>query len=136
MRNGKFAKALVLAAAFFGGISTYLPGVSSAEDVWCCASEGLSYYLDSESINADNLPKGMDYRAAVKAVRQSGKLDSVITYGFEAMNDTLVGYFFDASSKNWMYAGELRDKPDLSAVWASMKPYMKQKGIPYSDAWK
>ena len=53
-------KILVLAVSVFAAGSLWLPGVSLAADVWCCSHDGRTFYLDSDSINAANLPKGMD----------------------------------------------------------------------------
>ena len=126
----------LLAVFFLAGSFILAPGVASAEDVWCGSSEGLDQYLVSESINAESLPKGMDYRAAVKMVRQDSTLDGVTVYGFEMMNDTIVGSFWDKAAGRWQYAGHLEHKPDLKAIWEAMKPYMREKGIPYSDSWR
>ena len=69
MYIGRVLKVLVLAVSVFAAGALYLPGVSLAADVWCCSHDGRSFYLDSDSINAANLPAGMDYRVLVKAVR-------------------------------------------------------------------
>jgi len=139
MYAGKILKILVLATAFFTAGSLYLPGVSLAGDVWCYSCSGRSFYLDSESINADDLPRQMDYRVAVKAVLESdGSLEKIIIYGFESQNDILVGSIFDKTVKQWVslqYARYTKEKPVLKAVWEAMKPYMKQKRISYSDSW-
>lgn len=130
-------KVMLLAVSVFAAVSLYLPGVSSAADVWCCSHDGHSFYLDSESINADILPKGMDYRVSVKAVLVSdGSLKKTIIYGFESQNDWLVGHIFDKSTGQWEYMESASEKPVLRAVWETMKPYMKQKRIGYSDSWK
>jgi len=93
--------------------------------------------LDSESINAGNLPGGMDYRVSVKAVLDSdGSLEKVIVYGFESQNDIMVGTVFNKSAKQWDFPDYSREKPVLKAIWETMKPYMKQKRISYSDSWK
>ena len=110
----------------------WLPGVSSAEDVWCCSREGRTFYLDSESINAPNLPTGMDYRVSVKTVLDSdGSLEKSAVYGFEAQNDVMVGMTYDKSAELWKNG----EASVAKAVWEAMKPYLRQKRISYSDAW-
>ena len=137
MFTGRIVKTLVLAVAFFAAGSLYLPGVSSAEDVWCCSHDGRSFYLDSESINTANLPEGMDYRVSVKAVLESdSSLEKTIIYGFESQNDRLVGNYYDKSAGYWQWVNSASEKPIVKAVWETMKPYMKQKHIGYSDTWK
>ena len=135
MYTGRILKILVLTLSFFLAGSLYLPGVSLAADVWCCSCDGRSFYLDSESINAENLPREMDYRVSVKAVLESdGSLEKRIIYGFESQNDFLVGAVFDQSAGRWVFP--VSEKPVFKAVWETMKPYMKQKRISYSDSWK
>ncbi len=132
----KIFRTLVLAAAFFAAGSLYLPGVSLAADVWCCSRDGRSFYLDSESINAETLPREMDYRASVKVVRESdGSLEKTVIYGFESQNDELVGAIYDKAAGVWKFPEYKSEKPVLTSVWKTMKPYMKQKRIPYSDSW-
>ena len=136
MYTGKFLKILILAVSFLAIGFLYLPGVSLAKDVWCYSRDGRSYYLDSESINANNLPKGMDYRVSVKAViDRDGSLEKVIIYGFESQNDILIGTFFDKAAGRWEFPEYAKEKPVLKAIWETMKPYMKQKRIFYSDSW-
>ena len=85
MHTGRVLKILVLAVSVFAAGSMWLPGVSLAADVWCCSHDGRTFYLDSDSINAANLPTGMDYRVSVKAVRESdGFLERTVIYGFES----------------------------------------------------
>ena len=130
-------KILVLAVSVFAAGSLCLPVVSLAADVWCCSRGGHSFYLDSDSINAANLPEGMDYRVSVKAVRESdGSLERIVIYGFESQNDIMVGAFYEKSADRWEYSPSANERPVLIAVWETMKPYMKQKRINYSDAWK
>ena len=130
-------RVLVLALSFFAAGSLCWPNVSLAGDVWCWSRDGRSFYLDSESINAGNLPGGMDYRVSVKAVLDSdGSLEKVIVYGFESQNDIMVGTVFNKSAKQWDFPDYSREKPVLKAIWETMKPYMKQKRISYSDSWK
>ena len=137
MYTGRILKVLVLAVSFFAVGSLCLPGVSLAADVWCCSRDGHSFYLDSESINAANLPKGMDYRVSVKAVLESdGSLKKTVIYGFESQNDILVGAVFNKSADNWDFSPSVSERPVLKAVWETMKPYMKQKHINYNDTWK
>ena len=137
MYTGRILKVLVLAVSFFAAGSLCLPGVSLAADVWCCSRDGHSFYLDSESINAANLPKGMDYRVSVKAVLESdGSLKKTVIYGFESQNDILVGAVFNKSADNWDFSPSVSERPVLKAVWETMKPYMKQKHINYNDTWK
>ena len=137
MYTGKIIKILILAVSFFIAGSLNLPGVSSAADVWCYSQDGRSFYLDSESINAETLPREMDYRASVKVVRESdGSLEKTVVYGFESQNDILVGAIFDKSAGRWGFPEYAREKPVLKAIWETMKPYMKQKRISYSDSWK
>lgn len=137
MYTGRILKILILAASIFAAGSLCLPGVSSAADVWCYSRDGRSFYLDSESINAGNLPGGMDYRVSVKAVLDSdGSLEKSIIYGFESQNDILVGMIYDNSAGQWAFPEYAGEKPVLKAVWETMKPYMKQKRISYSDSWK
>ena len=137
MYTGRILKVLVLAVSFFAVGSLCLPGVSLAADVWCCSRDGHSFYLDSESINAANLPKGMDYRVSVKAVLESdGSLKKTVIYGFESQNDILVGAVFNKSADNWDFSPSVSERPVLKAVWEAMKPYMKQKRINYNDTWK
>ena len=136
MHAGKILKILILATAFFAAGSLYLPGVSLAGDVWCYSRDGRSFYLDSESINAENLPRQMDYRVAVKAVLESdGSLEKTVIYGFESQNDILVGAVFDKAAGLWVTPEYAKEKPVLKAIWENMKPYMKQKRISYSDSW-
>ena len=137
MFTGKIFRILVLAAAFFAAGSLYFPGVSLAADVWCCSRDGRSFYLDSESINAETLPREMDYRASVKVVRESdGSLERTVVYGFESQNDRMVGAFYKKSTDQWEYSPSANERPVLKAVWEAMKPYMKQKRINYRDSWK
>ena len=137
MYIGRIVKTLALAISFFAATSFCLPGVSLAADVWCYSHDGRSFYLDSESINAANLPKGMDYRASVKAVRDSdGALEKTVIYGYEMMNDFMVGVIYDKAAGGWNDPKSAGEKPVLQAVWEKMKPYMKQKRINYSDSWK
>jgi hypothetical protein len=137
MYTGKPIIILILAVAFYVAGSLCLLKTSLAEDVWCCSRNGHSFYLDSESINAANLPKGMDYRVSVKAVLESdGSLNKTIIYGFESQNDILVGTVFNKSAGNWDFSPSVSERPVLRAVWETMKPYMKQKRISYSDSWK
>ena len=106
-----------------------------SKDVWCYSDDGHSFYLDSQSINAENLPRGMSYRAAVKEVREGdGSLEEVIVCGFESQNDVLVCSIFDQSADLWNPVS-VREHPALKAVWEIMKPYMKEKRISYSDSW-
>ena len=136
MFTGKIFRILVLAAAFFAAGSLYFPGVSLAADVWCCSRDGRSFYLDSESINAETLPREMDYRASVKVVRESdGSLEKIVVYGFESQNDVLVGAIYDEAAGLWKFPEYKSEKPVLTSVWKTMKPYMKQKRISYSDSW-
>ncbi len=129
-------KTSALAAAFLAAGSLWLPGVSSAEDVWCASRGGRSFYLDSDSINAENLPKEMTYRVLVKAVRDGdGALTDTMICGFESQNDVMVGAVFDPSAGRWEYAGRAGERPLLKAVWETMKPYLRQKRISYSDSW-
>ena len=137
MYAGRVLKILVLAVSFVAAGFLCLPGVSLAADVWCCSRDGHSFYLDSESINAANLPKGMDYRVSVKAVLESdGSLKKTVIYGFESQNDILVGAVFNKSADNWDFSLSVSERPVLKAVWETMKPYMKQKHINYNDTWK
>ena len=137
MNIRRILKSLVLAVSVFAAVALCLPGVSLAADVWCCSRDGRTFYLDSDSINAANLPKGMDYRVSVKAVRESdGSLERTVIYGFESQNDIMVGAFFDKSADQWEYSPSANERPVLKAVWEAMKPYMKQKHIGYSDSWK
>lgn len=53
-------------------------------------------------------------------------------YGFNSDNDILAAYTFNRTNGKW----EEADKSEAMAVWNAMKPYMKQKGIHYSDSWK
>ena len=136
MYIGRILKILVLAGSFFAAGFLYLPGVSLAGDVWCYSRDGRSYYLDSQIINAGNLPREMDYRVSVKAVLDSdNSLEKTIIYGFESQNDILVGAIFNKSARRWDFPEYSREKPILKAVWETMKPYMKQKHISYSDSW-
>ena len=137
MHIRKILKNLVLAVSVFAAGALFLPGISLAADVWCCSLNGRSFYLDSESINASGLPKEMDYRVSVKAVRESdGALEKTIIYGFESQNDIMVGAFFNKSAGLWEFSPSANERPVLKAVWETMKPYMKQKRISYSDSWK
>ena len=137
MYTGKILKILVLAVSFFIAGSLNLPGVSSAADVWCYSRDGRSFYLDSESINAENLPREMSYRVSVKTVLDSdGSLEKTVIYGFESLNDWLVGSIFDTSAGHWKPLMSASERPVLKAVWENMKPYMEQKRIPYSNSWK
>ncbi len=111
------------------------PYTPLGKDVWCCSDDGQSFYLDSQSINAENLPRGMSYRVAVKEVRDSdGSLEQIIICGFESQNDVLVCSIFDQSAGLWNPVS-IREYPALKGVWEIMKPYMKEKRISYSDSW-
>ena len=135
MYIGKFLKTSAWAAAFFAAGSLCSPGVSSAEDVWCYSRDGHSFYVDTESINADNLPKGMAYRVSVKKILDSdGSVKDVSAYGFESLNDSLVGYVYEKPGDLWQWYKD--DVPLCKAIWETMTPYMDQKGIHYSDAWE
>ena len=137
MYIGRVLKILVLAVSVFAAGVLWLPGVSLAADVWCCSHDVRTFYLDSDSINAANLPKGMDYRVSVKAVRESdGSLERTVIYGFESQDDRMVGAFYVKSTDQWEYSPSANERPVLKAVWEAMKPYMKQKHINYSDSWK
>ncbi|MBR1552959.1 MAG: hypothetical protein IJ631_02960 [Schwartzia sp.] len=132
MDSKSILKISTLAVSFFIIGALHSSGVSSAEDVWCCARDGRSFYLDTDSINDDKLPKGMTYRAAVKAVRDSdGSLEKIAVYGFESQNDIMVGMMYDKAADLW----DIGETPVARAVWETMKPYMRQKQIPYSDSW-
>ena len=132
MRMEKFMKISALAVSFFALGFLYSPSVSSAEDVWCCFHDGHSFYLDSDSINAANLPKEMTYRVSVKSVLDSdGSVEKSMVYGFESQNDIMVGMIYDKSAGLWKNCEESVAK----AVWEAMKPYMRQKRIAYSDSW-
>lgn len=110
----------------------WLPSAVSAEDAWCYSSDGRSFYLDSDSVNADNLPKEMSYRVSVKSVLDSdGSLEKNIVYGFESQNDVMVGMTYDESAGLWKECEDFAAK----VIWETMKPYMKQKHISYSDIW-
>jgi len=136
MFMGRILKILVLAVTFFAAGFFCLPGISSAADVWCHSLDGRSFYLISESINAKNLPTGMDYRVVVKTVRDSdGALEKTVIYGYEMQNDIMVGAFYNKSSELWDTVPE-GEGPVLKAVWEAMKPCMDQKRIGYSDTWK
>ena len=56
----------------------------------------------------------------------------MVMYGFNSDNDILAAYTFNRTNGKW----EEADKSEAMAVWNAMKPYMKQKGIHYSDSWK
>ena len=136
MYIGRTLKILVLAVSVFAAGALCLPGVSLAADVWCCSRDGRSFYLGSESINAETLPREMDYRASVKVVRESdGSLEKTVVYGFESQNDVLVGAIYDEAAGLWKFPEYKSEKPVLTSVWKTMKPYMKQKRISYSDSW-
>ena len=130
-------KTLVLAVSILTAGFLYWPNVSLAGDVWRYSRDGRSLYLDSESVNAGNLPMGMDYRVSVKSVIDSdGSLEKVIIYGFESQNDILVGAIFDKSAGKWDFPEYSRERPVFKAILETMKPYMKQKRISFSDSWK
>ena len=79
----------------------------------------------------------MSYRVSVKTVLDSdGSLEKTVIYGFESLNDWLVGSIFDTSAGHWKALLSASERPVLKAVWENMKPYMEQKRIPYSNSWK
>ncbi len=99
---------------------------------WCWSRDGRSFYLDTDSINIDNLPQGMTYRVLVKEYLDAdGSLENDIVYGFESQNDILVGMVFDKSTGQW----EPGEGSVAKAVWETLKPFMRHKNIPYSDSW-
>ena len=136
MAMGRTLKILGVAAVFLAAGILCVPNIAFAEDVWCCSMDGRSYYLDSDSINAENLPKEMTYRAIVKAVLDGdGSLEKSVIYGFESMNDLMAAAWYDQSAGQWQDADYKNETPLLQAIWEVMKPYMKQKHINYSDSW-
>jgi hypothetical protein len=52
-------------------------------------------------------------------------------YGFSIKNDYVVGHTFNRTWGKW----ESVPKAETMAVWNAMKPYMKAKGIPYTESW-
>ena len=135
MCRGKSVKRWIWAAVFFAAASLYGPSAAFAEDVWCCSRDGRSYYLDSDTINADNLPKGMDYRVTVKTVLDGdGSLEKTVIYGFESMNDSMAAAWYDKSAELWK-APQGAERAMLQDVWEAMKPCLREKKIPYSDSW-
>ena len=135
MAVGRTLQLFGAAAVFFAVGCFCPPNVASAEDVWCCSRGGRSYYLDSDSINAKNLPKEMTYRAIVKTVLDDdGSLADTAIYGFESQNDCMVGMVFNKSAEQWD-TPRTNEKPVMRAVWETMKPCLREKRISYSDSW-
>lgn len=103
--------------------------------VCCYSRDGQSLYLDPDSINIDNLPPGMTYRIEVNAFRDGdGSPEGRFVYGFESQNDALVGAVYDESAGRWADPSSDDETLRLKAVWEAMKPFLKLKGISYSDA--
>lgn len=128
---------LGVAAVFLAAGFLCFPSAAFAEDVWCCSVGDRSYYLDSDTINAESLPKEMTYRAIVKTVLDGdGSLEKSTVYGFESQNDFMVAAMYDKSTEQWRYSDYKNEKPLLQAIWEAMKPYMKERKIPYSDSWE
>lgn len=138
MNMGKMVKTLVLMVSFFMGSAIMIPNVSSAEDVWCYSNGTYSFYLDSDSVGElKNAPNGISYGVSGKTVfDENGSFGTIIVYGFAVPNDSIEGYSYGRSTGKWEYIGGIKNNSELRAVWQAMKPYLKQKGIYYSDSWE
>ena len=133
MLKTKLLKRMILMVSVPGMFLLSMPGVSSAEDVWCYSSYGFSYYLSSDTISKKSYPSRVSYAVDGKLIHDSdGSLARPLMYGFNSDNDILAAYTFNRTNGKW----EEADKSEAMAVWNAMKPYMKQKGIHYSDSWK
>ena len=138
MNMGKIFKMLVLVVSVFLGSTMMMPNVSSAEDVWCYSNDATSFYLDSDSVgNAKNAPNGITYSASGKVVsNEDGSFVNIQIFGFAVPNDNVIGYSYWRSHGTWEYVGSIKKNSEMRAVWQAMKPYLKQKGIYYSDSWE
>ena len=136
MRIVKILKVMALVVSFFLCSTLIAPNISFAEDVWCFSDGRFSFYLDSDTISGSVRNGPVSYSVSGKTVLdKTGEFHQVWIYGFASENDNLVGYMFNRRNGNWDYIGLLRNNSDLRAIWETMKPYMKQKGIHYSDSW-
>lgn len=138
MYNGKIVRMLMLVASIFAGSVVVMPSVSSAEDVWCYSNDTMSFYLDSDSVGeVKNAPEGISYGASGKMVlNKDGSFVNIIIYGFAVPSDSVEGYSYWRVKGKWEYIGSIKKNAELRAVWEAMKPYMKKKGIYYSDFWE
>lgn len=132
----KILKILVLTASIFAGNVFIMPSVSSAEDVWCYSDGELSFYLASDTIKEikDDL-NGIRYSVSGRTV-VNNKQHNVHLYGFAVFNDNVVCYSFNRFNGKWEYPYPIKKDSNLRAIWQAMKPYMKKKGIYYSDSWE
>ena len=136
MFETKLLKRMILMVSMLGMILLSMPGVSSAEDVWCYSSHGHSYYLSSDSIRVHH-DGGITYTVdGVVVLDSDGSFVRPLMYGFDSDNDIMVGSVFNRAFGKWEYCGRVSKDPNMNAVWQAMKPYMKQKGIYYSDSWE
>ena len=130
-------KIMILAAFLLGAASLVAPGVSSEEDVWCFEEDGLAFYMNTDSIRpTDSAPNGISYIVSGKTVYSNGEFGRFLTFGFAVPNDNVVGYSFGRATGEWSYIGSIKKNSNLNALWQAMKPYMKKKGIYYSDNWE
>ena len=131
-------KTLVLMVSILAGSFLGAPNVSHAEDVWCYSDGTMSFYLDSDSVGeTKNAPNGISYGASGKVVSdEDGSFVNIIIYGFAVPNDNIEGYSYWRARGKWEYIGSIKKNSELKAVWEAMKPYMKKKGIRYSDYWE
>ncbi len=131
-------KTLVLMASILVGIFLAVPNVSHAEDVWCYSNEYTSFYLDSNSVGeTKKAPSGITYSASGKVVsNEDGSFVNIMMYGFAVPNDNVEGYSYWRARGKWEYIGSIKKNSELRAVWQAMKPYLKEKGIYYSDSWE
>ena len=138
MYIGKIARMLVLMISIFAASTFVMPSVSSAEDVWCYSNDIMSFYLDSDSVGeTKNAPEGISYGASGKLVsNEDGSFVNIVIYGFAVPNDNVEGYSYWRAKGKWEYIGSIKKNSELRAVWEAMKPYMKKKGIYYSDYWE
>lgn len=125
-------KRLILMVSLLGVMLFSMPGTSSAEDVWCYTRGNFSYYLSSDYIRKVDYSNGITYTVDGKLVHDSsGTVSRPLLYGFSIENDYVVGHTFNRTWGKW----ESVPKAETMAVWNAMKPYMKAKGIPYTESW-
>jgi len=137
MFETKLLKRMILMVSMLGMILLSMPGVSSAEDVWCYSNGSFSYYLSSDTISRVNYTGGITYAVdGVTVFDRDGSLGRPLMYGFSVPNDYMMAFIFDRSNGKWNHITDDEGLANAMAVWEAMKPYMKQKGIHYSDSWQ
>jgi hypothetical protein len=122
MFKTKLLKRMILMVSMLGMFLLSMPGVSSAEDVWCYSQNGYAYYLSSESVTTTTYHP--PYRGIVKMVREdTGTQRDVIIAGFANENDVIMAYVYGKDG-TWGSCGKVGTFPLLYAVWQAMTPYL------------